>query len=93
MAFKKNCLNSFLMPALLRPKIVLLNLDMHQFSYNKQLIHLKKHLKRSLCIEFKENSLSHFSLRESFLKPKIGIPNLDLHQCFYSKDYFIRKDM
>ena len=35
------------------PKVALLNLGVHQFSYSELLIHLKRHLKRSLCMTFK----------------------------------------
>ena len=73
------------MQALPKPKIRLLNLDIHQFSYRERLIHSKRHLKRSLCIEFKENPLSHFSSRESLPKLKIGRPNLDQHKIFCCK--------
>ena len=44
------------MQALSRPKIRLLNLDIHEFSYIEQLIHSKKNLK-SLCSEFKKKIL------------------------------------
>ena len=74
-----------------RFKIWLLNLNIHQFSYSEQPIHLKRYLKRSLCIEFKENPLSYFSSRESLLKLKIVILNLNLHQCFCSKRLFYLK--
>ena len=84
------------MQALPRPKIALLNLGIHQFSYSELLIHLKKHLKRSLFIEFKENPLNHFSLRESLPKPEIGIPNLDIWTSINVSavsDYFIQNDI
>ena len=45
----------------------------------------EKVFKRHLSIEFKENLLNYFSLRESLPKPKSVIPNLDFHQCFCSK--------
>ena len=82
---KKIVWNVFSIQALSRPKIALLNFTIHQFSYSERLIHSKRHLKRSLCIQFKENPLSHFSMRESLPKPEICIPNLDFHQCFFSK--------
>ena len=85
MAYKKNRLNFFSLP---RPKIALLDLGLHKFSYSERRIHPKTHLKRKLCIEFKVNPLRHFSLRESFPKPEIGIPNLDFYQCFCSKRLF-----
>ena len=44
----------FAIYVLKRPKIGLPNLFFHQFSYSERLIHSKRHLKRSLCIEFKE---------------------------------------
>ena len=83
------------MQALLRPKIRLLNLDIHQYPYSEWLIHSKRHLKRSLCFEFKENPLSHFSSRELLPKSEIGIPNLDFHpfcseRQFYPKWYLKR---
>ena len=79
------------MQAFPRPKIALLNLGIHQFSYDERLIHSKRHLKRNLCFEFKENPLSNISLRESLPKDETGIPNLDFHQCFCSKRLFYRK--
>ena len=88
MTFKKKKNGWTVFSTLLRLKIVLLNLGMHQFSCSEWLIHFKKHLKRSLFIEFKENLLSHFSLRESLLKPEIDTWNLDFHQCFCNKRFF-----
>ena len=81
----------FSIQVLSKSKIRLLNLDIHQFSYGKRLINSKRHLKRSLCLEFKEIPLRHFSLRESLLKLKIGIPNLDFRQCLCSKRLFYPK--
>ena len=81
----------FSIQSLLRPKITLLNLVIHQFSCSERLIHSKKHLKTSLCIEFKENLMSYFALRESLPKPEIGISNLDLHQYSCSKRLFYPK--
>ena len=82
----------FSIHALPWPKVELLNLDIHQFSYNERLIHSKWHLRRSLCIEFKENPMSHFLLKETLPKPKIGLPNLGFHQFFRSiNDRFIQK--
>ena len=77
--------------AIPRPKLGLLYMDMHQFFYNEQLIPSKWHLKRSLCFEFYENPLSHFSLRESLLEPKIFIPNFGSLQCVCSKRLFSTK--
>ena len=92
MAFKRKvCWTNFSIQALPRPKNASLNLGIHQFSYSEWLIHLKRHLTGSLYIEFKENSLSYFSLRESHPKPKIGMPNWDSHQCFCSKRLFYPK--
>ena len=88
MALKKIDWTVFSIQTLPRPKIALLNLDIHQFSYSERLIHMKRHLKRSLFIEFKENPLSHFSFRESLPKPEIGILNLDFCQCYCGKRLF-----
>ena len=88
---KRNIQTDFLIQALLRSKIGLLNLDIHKFSYTEWLIHSKRHLKISFSIKFKENPLSYFSLRESLLKPKIGKSNLDFHQCFCNKWLFYQK--
>ena len=71
---KRKSLEPFFLP---RSKVELLNSAMHQFSYSGRTIHFKMNLKRSLCIEFKENALSHFSLGESLQKLKIGMPNLE----------------
>ena len=38
------------------------------------------HLKRTLCVDFVENCLSRFLLRESFSKLTIRVPNLEFHQ-------------
>ena len=88
---KKIVWTVFSMKALPRSKTALLNLSMHQFSYSERLIHLKKHFKRSLFIGFKENPLSHFSLRKSLPKSETDIPNLDSHQCFCCKRLFYPK--
>ena len=69
----------------------LLNLDICQFYNSERLIHSKRHLNRSLCIEFEENPLSNFSLSDSLPKPEINIPNLDCHQCFCIKRLFYSK--
>ena len=71
------------MQELPRPKIRLQNLDIHQFSYSERLIHSKRHLKRSLFNELKENIESQFLLKESFPKPKIGLSNLDFYLFFF----------
>ena len=76
------------MQAFLRPKIALLNLGMHQFSYGEMTNSFEKASKKSLFIEFKENPLSHFSFRESLPKPEIGILNLDFCQCYCGKRLF-----
>ena len=55
MVFKENRRTVFSIHALPKPKIGLLNLDIHQFSYNERLIYSKSHLKKSVCFEFKEN--------------------------------------
>ena len=61
---------------------MLLNLGIHQFSYRERLIHSKRHLKRSFCVEFKENLLSYFLMRESLPKSKIllGLPSMFLYE-------------
>ena len=81
----------FSMRTLWRPKIALLNLDMHQFSYSDRLIHLKKHLKRSLFTEFRVNPMSHFSSMESLPKREIGIPNVDFYHYLCSKQLIFSK--
>ena len=60
-------------------------MGIHQFSYNERLIHSKRHLKRNLCFDFKENPLSNISLWESLPKDETGISNLDFHQFFCNK--------
>ena len=93
MALKKNKVwFVFSIQGLPRPKIALLNVGIHQFSSSKRLIHSKMHLKRSLCIDFKENPLSHFSLRESLSKPFSGFSICifgDIKRwIFFTKAYF-----
>ena len=87
---KKIVWTVFSMQVLSRPKIALLNLSIHKFSYSERIVYLKSYLKRS-SFKFKENYLSHFSLKESLLKPKTGKPNLDFHQCFCYKRLFYSK--
>ena len=78
--------------ALPKTKIGLPNLDTYQFFYCERLIQSKRHLKRSLCIEFNENCLSHFLLREPLPKPKNGLTNLNFHKFFCNKYYiYIQK--
>ena len=48
--------------SLMKPKTGLPNFNFYQFFYDERLSHWKRHLKRNLCIEFKENHLSHISL-------------------------------
>ena len=55
MAFEENHQAIFLKHALLKVKIGLLNLDIHQFFYSEQLMDSKTHLQGSLYTEFKEN--------------------------------------
>ena len=81
----------FSIQAIPRPKIASLNLGIHQFSYCKRLNYSERQLKGSLCVEFKENLLSYFSLTESLPKPEIGMPNLDFNQFFCSKRLFYPK--
>ena len=85
---KKNRSNHFFMHVLPTPKIASLNLGIHIFSYSERPIHSKRHVKGILCIEFKENPFSYFSLRESLPKLEIGIPDLGFRQCFCSKRLF-----
>ena len=89
--FKKIVWAIILIQALPRPKIAVLNLTIHQFSYREQVIHSKMHRKRSLNIKLKKSTLSHFSLSESHPKSKNGEPNLNFHQCFCSKRLFYPK--
>ena len=87
---KKIAWGFFSKHALPRPKMGLLNLDIHQYSYSEWLIHSKRHPKRSLYIEFEEYRLSHILLRESLPKPKIGLPHLNFHNfiCIVNDYYF-----
>ena len=43
-----------------RPKIGLHNVDIHHISYSERLIHWKRHLKKSLSIEFKKVVKANF---------------------------------
>ena len=50
----------FLRHSLPKPKTGLQNFDFDEFASGKRLIHSKKHTKKCLFIEFKENHLSRF---------------------------------
>ena len=78
-------ITDFSVRALPRTKIGLPNLDFHQFSCDEGLIHSKRHLKRSLYIEFEENCLSRFLLKESLPELKFCVSNSDFRQFSCSK--------
>ena len=49
-----------------RPKVGLPSLDIHQFSsVNERLILSKRHLKRSICVEFQKKSLEPFFINRT----------------------------
>ena len=90
---KKNRSNHFFMHVLPTPKIASLNLGIHIFSYSERPIHSKRHVKGILCIEFKENPFSYFSLRESLPKLEIGLTNWTSSNVSVVSYYFIQKDI
>ena len=71
----------FLRHVLPKTKIELLNLDIHQFFYSEQLMHLKLHSKGSLCMAFKENPTTCFFMHVH-PRSKIRLLNLDMHHNF-----------
>ena len=69
-----------------KTKIYSSNLDIHQFSYSEQLMHLEIHLKSSLYMMFNEKSLEPFFFSVHVVPtPKTRLPNLEFNHFFCSK--------
>ena len=81
------------MQALSETKIRLLNLCMHHFSYCGRLIHLKRHLKRSSCIVFKNIRCALFHWGNHFRNLKLACQIWTSSNVSVVSDYFIWKNI